>query len=290
MQRQGRYWLIVFLSIAYLQSCSSRTAPAPVVLLNSQLEEEDEGYTSSTYEVKPGDTLYAIAWYTGNDYRDLAKFNNLSTPYRIFPGQILRTRAPEVVKTSAPESSPPQKKQDIQTNRSTHPTTKAIDKRLVDPPKPQAYGKGEKVVKRQSVTAAKKAPPKAFPSKVKAWVWPAKGRLVDTFSKAESGNKGIDIAAARGSDILAAADGKVVYSGSALRGYGNLVIIKHTDTFLSAYAYNDTILVKEREWVSAGQKIATMGDSGTNSVKLHFEVRYRGKSLDPLRYLPKSRP
>ena len=99
--------------------------------------------------------------------------------------------------------------------------------------------------------------------------------------------KGIDIAGAKGSKVVAAADGKVVYSGSALRGYGNLVIIKHTDTFLSAYAYNDAILVKEREWVSAGQQIATMGDSGTNSVKkLHFEVRYRGKSLDPMKYLP----
>lgn len=107
-------------------------------------------------------------------------------------------------------------------------------------------------------------------------MWPAQGKLVETFSKAESGNKGIDIAGARGSNVVAAADGKVVYSGSALRGYGNLVIIKHTDTFLSAYAYNDTILVKERQWVSAGQTIATMGNSGTSSVKLHFEVRYRG--------------
>jgi lipoprotein NlpD len=273
-----------------LQSCSSRPAPAPVVLLNSQVEEEELGYSEPTYEVKPGDTLYAIAWYTGNDYRDLAKFNNLSTPYRIYPGQVLRTQAPEVVKTPQRRAAPSQRTPAVQTKQSTDPTSNAIDKRLVDPPKPQAYGKGEKVVKRQSVTPSKKVPPKAFPSQVKQWVWPARGKVVDTFSKAESGNKGIDIAAARGSDILAAADGKVVYSGSALRGYGNLVIIKHTDTFLSAYAYNDTILVKEREWVSAGQRIATMGDSGTNSVKLHFEVRYRGKSLDPLRYLPKSQP
>ena len=119
------------------------------------------------------------------------------------------------------------------------------------------------------------------------WIWPAEGKLVGTFSKAESGNKGIDVAGKRGSKVVAAASGKVVYSGNALRGYGRLVIIKHTDTFLSAYAYNETILVKEREWVYAGQKIATMGSSGTDSVKLHFEVRYRGKSLNPLRYLPK---
>ena len=135
--------------------------------------------------------------------------------------------------------------------------------------------------------SVKNKTPNGFPSKVQKWVWPAQGRLVETFSKAESGNKGIDIAGARGSNVVAAADGKVVYSGNALRGYGNLVIIKHTDTFLSAYAYNDTIVVKEREWVSAGQTIAKMGSSGTNSVKLHFEVRYRGKSLDPMKYLPK---
>merc|ERR1712054_106071 len=117
----------------------------------------------------------------------------------------------------------------------------------------------KKVVKRQSVTSVKKTA-----DNVKKWVWPAKGNIVGTFSKSESGNKGIDIAGAKGSDILSAAAGKVVYSGNALRGYGNLVIIKHTDTFLSAYAYNDTILVKEREWVYAGQKIATLGNSGTN--------------------------
>ena len=282
---------ILFITVLLIiSSCSGRIAPAPVVLLNSQYEEESGGYTSSTYEVKQGDTLFAIAWYTGNDYRDIAQYNNLSEPYRIYPGQILRVVPPvKQVKTS--------KKASNTTSHSTDPTTTAIDKRRIDPKKSQAYGKGEKVVNRHNVTpvikpsnSVKKKAPNSFPDKVKTWVWPAKGKLVETFSKTESGNKGIDIAAAKGSPIYAAADGKVVYSGSALRGYGNLVIIKHTDTFLSAYAYNDTILVKEREWVYAGQKIATMGNTGTDSVRLHFEVRYRGKSLDPLRYLPKARP
>jgi len=282
--------ILIVTTLLLLASCSSRIAPAPVILLNSQVDEETGGFTSATYEVKPGDTLFAIAWYTGNDYRDIAEYNDLSKPYQIFPGQILRVIPPKKVVKSSPK---PQN----QTTQSAAPTSSILDKRLIDPPKPQAYGEGEKVVKRQNVTSVikpsksvKKAAPKAFPSKVNKWVWPAKGKLVDTFSNKESGNKGVDIAAARGSPIYAAADGKVVYSGSALRGYGNLVIIKHTDTFLSAYAYNDTILVKEREWVYAGQKVATMGDSGTNSVKLHFEVRYRGKSLDPLRYLPNIRP
>lgn len=273
-----------------LQSCSSRTGPAPVVLLNSQADQESGGFTSDTYKVQPGDTLFGIAWYTGNDYRDIAKFNSLSEPYRIFPGQELRiTPPPKIVKIST-RSKP-------QTTQSADPTTTTVDKSLIDPPKPRAYGEGEKVVKRQNVTSVNRpsesvkiTAANSFPNKVKKWVWPTKGRVVETFSKSESGNKGIDIAAAKGTSIHAAADGKVVYSGSALRGYGNFVIIKHTDTFLSAYAYNDNIIVKERDWVSAGQKIATMGDSGTNSVKLHFEVRYRGKSLDPLRYLPATRP
>ena len=295
MHRQGWFIFIAASVITLLQACSSRTAPAPVLLLNSQLEEESGGFTASTYEVKPGDTLFAIAWYTGNDYRDLADFNNLSAPFRIYPGQILRVTAPASQQKKLTKSVELTKNPDKQTIQSTPPTTKPIDKRLVDPPIPQGYGEGEKVVKRQSVTSVKKTSenvkktaPTHFPDKVEKWVWPAKGNIVDTFSKSESGNKGIDIAGARGSDIFAAAAGKVVYSGNALRGYGNLVIIKHTDTFLSAYAYNDTILVKEREWVYAGQKIATMGNSGTNSVKLHFEVRYRGKSLDPMRYLPKT--
>ena len=266
--------------------CAGRSAPAPVVLLNSQVSDGSEEYTKKTYKVQRGDTLYAVAWYTGNDYRDLAKYNDLSAPYTIFPGQILKVTPPSNV-VLAP------KKPKTQTNQSTTPTTPKVDKSLVDRPSSQAYRESEKIVNPQNVTtvkkpskSVKKQAPTSFPSKVQRWVWPAEGKLVGTFSKSESGNKGIDIAGAKGSKVVAAADGKVVYSGSALRGYGNLVIIKHTDTFLSAYAYNDTILVKEREWVSAGQQIATMGDSGTNSVKLHFEVRYRGKSLDPMKYLP----
>ena len=284
-----KHWFYLGFSLyifALLGGCAGRTAPAPVVLLNSQVSDGSEEYTKKTYKVQRGDTLYAVAWYTGNDYRDLAKYNQLSAPYTIFPGQILAVTPPSKVAT--PPVIPKSK-----TNQSTTPTTLNVDKSLVDRPQPQAYRESEKIVKPQNVKAVKKPSqsvkkqtPTSFPDKVQEWVWPAEGKVVGTFSKSESGNKGIDIAGARGSKVVAAADGKVVYSGSALRGYGNLVIIKHTDTFLSAYAYNDTILVKEREWVSAGQQIATMGDSGTNSVKLHFEVRYRGKSLDPMKYLP----
>jgi lipoprotein NlpD len=277
----------VILSLFLLHGCAGRTAPAPVILLNSQVTDGSEEFTQDTYKVQKGDTLFAVAWYTGNDYRDLAKYNNLSAPYTIFPGQILSVTPP---KNTATTRTIPK----VKTKRSTDPTTLNKSKKVVDRKKTEAYVEDEKVVSPQKVTtvknlspSVKKTAPTSFPDKVKRWVWPANGKLVGTFSKAESGNKGIDIAGARGSNVVAAADGKVVYSGNALRGYGNLVIIKHTDTFLSAYAYNDTIVVKEREWVSAGQKIATMGNSGTDSVKLHFEVRYRGKSLNPMTYLPK---
>ena len=286
MRRPHLHIGILLYICVLIGGCAGRSAPAPVVLLNSQVSDGSEEYTKKTYKVQRGDTLYAVAWYTGNDYRDLAKYNQLSAPYTIFPGQFLNVTPPSNVATA-----PVIRKS--KTNQSTAPTTSNVDKSLVDRPQPQAYRESEKVVKPQNVTtvkkpsqSVKKQTPTSFPDKVQEWVWPAEGKVVGTFSKSESGNKGIDIAGAKGSKVVAAADGKVVYSGSALRGYGNLVIIKHTDTFLSAYAYNDTILVKEREWVSAGQQIATMGDSGTNSVKLHFEVRYRGKSLDPMKYLP----
>lgn len=127
------------------------------------------------------------------------------------------------------------------------------------------------------------------PTKVEkiTWDWPTKGRVVAGFSNSESGNKGLDIAGSYGQDIVAAGDGRVMYAGNALRGYGNLIIIKHNDDYLSAYAHNDNLLVSEGQNIKQGQKIASMGSSGTDSVRLHFEIRYKGKSVNPLRYLPK---
>jgi lipoprotein NlpD len=121
-------------------------------------------------------------------------------------------------------------------------------------------------------------------SPISTWRWPTDGKVIENFSGAEGGNKGIDIAGSKGQAIVATADGRVVYAGNALRGYGNLIIIKHNDDYLSAYAHNDTMLVREQE-VKAGQKIATMGSTGT-STRLHFEIRYKGKSVNPLQYLP----
>ncbi|XNM90751.1 murein hydrolase activator NlpD [Escherichia coli] len=121
---------------------------------------------------------------------------------------------------------------------------------------------------------------------ISTWRWPTEGKVIETFGASEGGNKGIDIAGSKGQAILATADGRVAYAGNALRGYGNLIIIKHNDDYLSAYAHNDTMLVREQQEVKAGQKIATMGSTETSSTRLHFEIRYKGKSVNPLRYLP----
>jgi len=258
-----------------------------VTLLNSQVEKKQSGSEIQSYVVKKGDTLFAVAWYTGNDYRDIAKYNSLSAPYDIYPGQKLRLAPPST--TSLTHNTRPRKVQE-----KTGTTSKIYNERGVDPKPAQAYSEREINVNGQEVTAVKPLTKSVnnpsrrdFPDKVSKWVWPSNGNITLTFSNTESGNKGLDLSAQRGSPVLAAADGKVVYAGNALRGYGNLIIIKHTNALLSAYAHNAKLLVDEQQWVAAGQQIATMGDSGTDSVKLHFEVRYRGKSLDPLRYLPK---
>ena len=125
------------------------------------------------------------------------------------------------------------------------------------------------------------------PTVVTRWQWPVKGKLIGVFSAKEQGNKGIKIAGNRGDIIKAAADGRVVYAGSALRGYGNLVIVKHSDDYLSAYAHADSILVKEKQFVNIGQTLAKMGNTGTDRVMLHFEIRHHGKSVNPMKYLPK---
>lgn len=253
-------------------SCSSRNQPAPVSELyqgKTFRDFEQQAYSAKTYRVKAGETLYSIAWYSGNDYRDLARINKIPPPYQIQPGQLLTL-------VELPKSI------QLKSNKSTGQTSKVIVNQSVDPSKKQAYGESEQKVNKDPIGSATGQ----FPDRVKSWQWPTFERVSRGFSAKEQGNKGLDFSGKLGMPILAAADGKVVYTGDALRGFGKLVIIKHSDAFLTAYAHNDNILVKEQQWVTAGQKIATMGRSGTDKVKLHFEVRYKGKSIDPLRYLP----
>ncbi|MGJ3437312.1 murein hydrolase activator NlpD [Serratia sp. Je.1.23.a] len=259
-------------------------------------------YSGNTYTVKRGDTLFYIAWITGNDYRDLAQRNNIPEPYSLNVGQNIQLGNGSATgnggmlaatdATSGGVPKPPSTSQ-IQTatvdSQSTNAYSDNSGKQNVGKMLPAA-GAVAATTATAPVTAPVVAPPVSSTvsnsTPVSTWRWPTDGKIIDNFSSSEGGNKGVDIAGSRGQPIFATADGRVVYAGNALRGYGNLIIIKHNDDYLSAYAHNDTMLVREQQEVKAGQKIATMGSTGTSSVRLHFEIRYKGKSVNPLRYLP----
>ncbi|MFT4993273.1 MAG: lipoprotein NlpD [Paraglaciecola sp.] len=267
--------LVVVLTLFLnLSACSTRSTPAPVTELYQGKTYRDfaqEGFSGSSYTVQKGDTLYSVAWYTGKDYQDIAKTNNIAAPYNIFPGQRL------TLKAALPSSI------ELKPKTQAARASRINPNQAVDRLKKQAYSKKENIVSTGSIEPIVSK----FPKHISSWHWPSKNKVIRGFSAKDQGNKGLDFAGKIGSAVLAAADGKVVYTGSALRGFGKLIIVKHSDAYLSAYAHNNQILVKEQQWIKAGQNIASMGRSGTDMVKLHFEVRYKGKSIDPLRYLPK---
>ena len=265
--------VVVAFCLTLIVSCSGRSNPAPVVSLNTTIAKQNNltEIEGETYQVQKGDTLFAVAFYSGNDYRDIAKFNNIRAPYNIFPGQTLIL-------------SPDNKNNDSE-NKGVSENSKVATKVVVDPSKPQAYGKSElKVIRKKSKNKIERS--NKTDERVD-WIWPASGKSTSAVVGSDGTNRGVDIKGDLHSPIFAAASGKVVYAGSALKGYGNLVIIKHDNDLLSAYAHNDMILVGEQSYVKQGQKIASMGRTGSSEVMLHFEIRRKGKSLDPLRFLPK---
>jgi lipoprotein NlpD len=218
------------------------------------------------YTVKPGDTLIRIALDHGQSSQDIARWSQVKNPNRIEVGQVLRIEPPanEAGVVVQPISKPRVVAQSVTAPRAAAATATA-------PASPAAA----------APPAA--APPVAAASAAIDLAWPAQGTVVAGFDEVK--NKGLDIAGEAGSPVLAAADGRVVYVGSGLRGYGNLIIIKHDNVFLTAYAHNQTLLVKEDQTVSKGQKIAEMGKSDSDTVKLHFELRRQGKPVDPSKYL-----
>ncbi|MGV8844199.1 MAG: peptidoglycan DD-metalloendopeptidase family protein [Pseudomonas sp.] len=229
--------------------------------------------TSGQYRVRRGDTLYAIAFRFGWDWKALAVRNSIAPPYMIRPGQIIRFYSGS--------------------NRSQQVATRVpipIPTRSVKPP--SRSGAVVQTVPRRSppalITAtAATTPVQSVKRSKSGWAWPATGVVIEGFSSNGSLNKGIDLAGELGQPILAASNGAVVYAGSGLRGYGELVIIKHSDTYVSAYGHNRRLLVKEGQQVKVGQTIAEMGSTGTDRVKLHFEIRRQGKPVNPLDYLPR---
>ena len=265
-------------------------------------------YKGNTYKVNKGDTMFLIAYLTGMDVKDLASMNNMKEPYSLSVGQTLKisncstktitTTVP--VKTTAPATPA---EPEVTYTPGANGTQIGSDGTVIGPIK-SGVGNGEP--SKPVFTNNTPSTPATTTTQVEttnntpvnanvvapvasniAWQWPTQGNVIQGFSNTDGGNKGVDISGSRGQAVKAAANGRVVYAGNALRGYGNLIIIKHNDDFLSAYAHNDKILVSDQQEVKAGQEIAKMGSTGTNAVKLHFEIRYKGKSVDPVRYLPR---
>jgi lipoprotein NlpD len=243
-----------------------------------------------TYTVRRGETLYAIALDHGLDYRELAEWNGISNPNVIRVGETLRLRAPATASASegAAQVRPVTSAGAVESRplgAGASPTTKKPDEITVARIEPRpAEVKPEVKPKPDAPPPGPRAEAPSDEDEKVDWSWPVAGKLVAKF--ADPASKGLDISAKLGDPVLASAPGRVVYSGSGLRGYGKLIIIKHNPTYLSAYAHNNLILVKEGQSVAKGQKIGEVGSTDADAPKLHFEIRRLGKPVDPLKFLP----
>ncbi len=272
--------LLLVISLGLLSACSTTSVQAPVVERADRIPLEP-----GMYAVKKGDTLIRIALEFGQSHHDLVAWNRLSNPNDIKVDQVLRVLPPDSdagsgAQTSAvvmpPDTTPPvPRKSTPRGDKRPYSEAALTDLEkdagkpdvpapvVVKPPVPAAVGNGDEKL---------------------SWMWPSAGKVIGTFD--EGKNKGIDIAGKAGQQVIAASAGKVMYAGSGIRGYGNLVIVKHSSSLLSAYAHNRSIIVKEGQSVNKGQMIAEMGDSDSDAVKLHFEIRQQGKPVDPSKFLP----
>ncbi len=282
LANRGGLWVAAALLLV-LGACSSSKSPAPRAPVEDRgvsatrpgasavdpasLPGADNAGKPGYYTVRSGDTLMRIAMESGQAWRDVARWNNLDNPNQIEVGQVLRVAPPVAVAAAS---------NGVVTRPVASSTIAPV---VVAPGQPSS-----------SATAAPAAPavvaanPAATGPDEVVFIWPASGTLIAGFDEVK--NKGLDIGGHAGDPIYAAADGRVVYAGAGLRGYGNLLIVKHNNTYLTAYAHNQSLLVKEDENVRKGQKIAVMGNSDADRVKLHFEVRRLGKPVDPVKYLP----
>ncbi len=254
---------IVLLGCCVLLLAACVTAPAPVeeqsaIHRAARVAPLPPGY----YQVRRGDTLYSIAFQYGYSFEEVAGWNAISAPYVIYVGQRLRVMPPGRTKPSTIRVLPAE--------AAPVPTTTAGAAHSAIPANSRSTQSHEKL-----------------PSGPLHWSWPSKGRLLHGFDPKQTGGKGIDIAGRLGQDVTAAANGWVVYSGSGLMGYGQLIIVKHNKNILSAYGHNRKLLVKEGDAVRGGEVIAAMGESGEDGPMLHFEIRRDGKPVNPLDFLPR---
>ena len=289
-------WVSMALASLVLAGCGTRMTRAPVedrgtavgapsgevvAPAAKPLPGAENAGKSGYYTVKPGDTLIRIGLDTGQSWKDLARWNNMDNPNLIEVGQVLRV-APPVVAAAA---SVAQDGGGVVTRPVSAPSVAPVSVASA----PRAPASNSAVAAAPAAAVAPTPAPEPRPAAATGeddigFIWPASGPLLAGFDEAR--NKGYDIGGKAGDPVLAAADGRVVYAGAGLRGYGNLIILKHNNTFLTAYAHNQTLLVKEDQAVRKGQKIAEMGSTDADRVKLHFEIRRQGKPVDPVRFLP----
>lgn len=282
------------LLLIFLSACAQRTEPAPVTSVYrgpTYHDYEAASWREDTYKVRRGDTLYSIAFRANLDVQEVARLNNLTPPYRLQPDQVLQLKSATQIPAKNNSSSVT-----IANKNTNQPVTKVASEVVVSPVK-NRYGEktsstaqvGRKATSKTGPLTPQGQPEKSVPSAQIRWQWPTQGQVVRRFSTQEPMNRGIEFSGSKGDSVVAAAAGKVVYVGTALRGYGRLIIVKHNDDYITAYGHNDNILVQEQQWVEAGQQIATMGNSGREDVRLRFELRLRGNSVNPENYLPRSR-
>ena len=305
-----RYLPVIVLPLVllgFLAGCAQRSEPAPVdsVYQGRTVHDFSRGSLSDqAYQVQRGDTLYSIAFRAEMDLRDIARLNNLSEPYNIHPGQVLRLVADAPIQPVATantvQSSSINRQKSVNDRKDASETD--LSRGIVSNSE-QEYGKNrtdQESSQQKSVRPAQQATTPAATRSETArstsssegpieWQWPSQGRIIRRFSNDRPGASGIIFSGSKGDPVAAAAAGKVVYVGSALRGFGRLIILKHNDDFITAYAHNETLMVQDQEWVAAGQQIATMGDSDADDIRLRFELRYQGSSVNPEQYLPRSR-
>ena len=303
-------------AMSVIGGCATKTSRAPVIdrLPASQTtapsaspaaKPKEPDWRPATYTVQKGDTLYSIALEYGQDYREMAEWNGIQAPYTIRIGQTLRLASSQT-DTTTPLKLPPtlEAKPLPSTESGLKSEPKAVKQaysaqtlaQLVKPelkPVPIAPTKPEiaKTELTKPMAAHEPTKPDAAVDEEDSldWGWPASGKILANFN--DNGNsKGVDIGGNPGQTVSASASGKVVHTGSTLRGYGKLIIIKHNKHYFSVYAHNNQVLVREGQTVVKGQKIAEMGDSDADRVKLHFEIRRLGKPVDPLKYLPSDKP
>lgn len=250
-----------------------------VMSANTEPVKQPQGFENAGkpgyYTVKPGETLIRIGLDHGQSHKDIARWSAVDNPNKIEVGQVLRVIPP----VAAPAV--------VANGVVTRPVSLSTVSPVTSAPLPAASAAAKPASAVPAPASSSPAPVVAAASAGEddiAWIWPSNGHVLAGFDDAK--NKGLDIGGAAGDPVLAAADGRVVYVGAGLRGYGNLIILKHNNTFLTAYAHNQTLLIKEDQSVRKGQKIAEMGNSDSDRVKLHFEVRRQGKPVDPAKYLP----